>query len=243
MQRLNAKTNNGLQLPVSSITKSGRALSLRMEKPTVFIVDDDRAIRDALTLLIRSVGLQVKSYASAQTYLTDYDPQAAGCLLLDVRMPGMSGLHLQQHLVEHGSRIPVVILTGHGDVPMAVRAMKWGAADLIEKPFNDQLLLECIGECLEQDAARRREEAQQADLRRRLSRLSPREREVMDPLVKGECGKAIAAELGISPKTVDVHRAHILEKLQMRSVVELVRVVVAVEARSAELAKQGGTQY
>ena len=173
----------------------------------VFIVDDDEAMRDALDTLIRSVGMKTVLHASADEFLASYDPEQPGCLVLDVRMPGMSGLELQDRLVEEGVDLPVIIITGHGDVPMAVRAMRAGALDFLEKPFREQDLLHRIHQAIERDAKIRRERAAKADIVARLASLTSREREVMERVVAGKHNKAIASELGVSHKTVEFHRS------------------------------------
>ncbi len=193
-------------------------------KPTVFLVDDDRDIRDSLRWLLESVGLRLQAFASAQEFLDAYVPESPGCLLLDVRMPGMSGLELQEKLLESGFDIPTIILTGHADVPMAVRAMKSGALDFIEKPFSDQILLDQVNLALERDAHRRAKKARDGDLIRRVESLSPRERTVMLKVVEGKSNKAIALELKLSQKTVEVHRAHVMSKVRASSVAELVQI-------------------
>ena len=193
----------------------------------VYVVDDADGIRHSLTLLLQSVKIKVKSCASAQEFFDVYDPSKPACLVLDIRMPEMSGLELQGKLVEENIHIPVIIITGHGDVSLAVRAMKAGAVDFIEKPFNDQLLLDSISSALDKSVELFEEQHECADFHERIGRLSPREQEVMDLLVEGKGAKEIAALLGISSKTVDVHRGHILEKTQMRSVPELVRLVIS----------------
>jgi FixJ family two-component response regulator len=196
-------------------------------EPTVFVVDDDPGVRKALSLLLKSVGLNAEVYASGQEFLTAYDPQRPGCLILDVRMPGMSGLELQDTLRARGMTVPVIILTGHGDVPMAVRTLQAGAVDFVEKPFREQVLLERVQQALQQDVARRRAEAQHADARARLRLLTPRERQVLDLVVAGRHNKGIAAELGVSMKTVEFHRSKIMDKLQADSVAALVRLVMS----------------
>lgn len=193
-------------------------------EPTVFVVDDDEAVCQSLSMLVKTIGLNVQTYTSAKNFLDAYDPSQAGCLILDVRMPGMSGLELQSKLAAEGINIPIIIITGHGDVPMAVEAVKAGAVDFIEKPFRDQILLDDIQKAIEIDAQAQREQAESADIEAKLVLLTPREREVMDLLVAGKSNKMIAYELGISHKTVDFHRAHIIEKMQVGSVVELVRL-------------------
>ncbi len=191
-------------------------------EPTVFVVDDDQAMRSSLSRLMQSVGLRVEAYASATEFLNAFDSRAPGCLVLDIRMPGMNGLDLQERLAADGIRIPVIIISAHGDVESAVRAMKCGAVDFVKKPYKGKVLLARIREALELDARIRREEARRADVVARLARLTPREREVMALLVLGKSAKQIAFELGLSRKTVDVHRSHVMSKMQIDSVVELV---------------------
>jgi len=193
------------------------------DKPVVFVVDDDEAICESLRLLIGDIGLEVRTFTNARQFLETYDSSRPGCLVLDVRMSGMSGLELQSRLSELGIRIPTIIITGHADVPMAVEAMKAGAVDFIEKPFRDQVLLDSIQRAVETDVRTRRRRREQQDLQSRVQLLTSREREVMDRLVAGSSNKSIAFELGISQKTVDFHRANILEKIGVNSVVELVR--------------------
>ena len=196
-------------------------------KPTVFIVDDDQAVRKALSLLIKSAGLEVETHTSAQAFLETYDPARPGCLVLDVRMPGMSGPELQEQLSARGITIPVIIITGHGDVPIAVRALKKGAVDFIQKPFDGEVLLERVRQAIELDAQMRREQARRAEVAARLARLTPREHQVMGLLVAGRGNKEIALALGLSRKTVDIHRAHIMMKLGIDSLVELLRMGLA----------------
>ena len=192
----------------------------------VYIVDDDDAVRSSLRLLIRSVGLPAEAHASAQDFLAAYDPRDAGCLLLDVRMPGMSGLDLQQELNRRGATIPVVFITGHGDVPMAVEAMQQGAFDFLQKPFRDQDLLDRVHRALARDAESRARLAERAGIRARLATLTPRELEVMDLITRGKANKVIGAELGVSQRTVEIHRAHVMEKMHASSLAELVRMVL-----------------
>lgn len=193
--------------------------------PCVFIVDDDDAVRSGLRVLLASCGLVSRGYGGAQAFLDDADPQMSGCLLLDVRMPGIGGLELQERLQQRGFGMPVILLTGHGDVPMAVRAMKRGAFDFIQKPFNDQYLLDRIHEALALDAREREQRRHQAALRERLARLTAREQAVLDRLVQGQPNKTIALELGISERTVELHRAHVMEKMEARSLPPLVRAL------------------
>lgn len=194
-------------------------------EPTVFVVDDDEAMRDSLQWLLRSVGLAVDCFASAEAFLAAYDPRRPGCLVLDVRMPGMSGLELQQRLADQGSALPVIVITGHGDVPMAVRAMKAGAIDFIEKPFNNQALLERVGAAVRASTASLAEQAQAREIRARLEALTPREREVAWAVAAGKQNKAIAFELGISPKTVEVHRHNAMEKMGAATAADLARML------------------
>ncbi len=193
-----------------------------MQEQSVFIIDDDAAVRDSIRELVESVGLHAVTYTSAKTFLDDFQPGRSGCLVLDVRMAGMSGLALQQKLNERGARVPVIIITGHGDVPMAVQAMKMGAADFIQKPYRDQLLLDSINSALEADAAARRLSAREDTLEQRLATLTEREREVLDTLRTGASSKQIARELDISPRTVEAHRQNVLRKLGAASARDLI---------------------
>jgi RNA polymerase sigma factor (sigma-70 family) len=204
------------------------------DEPLVFVVDDDDAVREGLQWLFESVGLAVRAYASAQQFLADYDGCRRGCLVLDVRMPGMSGLELQALLAARGDALPVIILTGHADVPMAVRAMRAGAFDFIEKPFNDQLLLERIHQAIELDRRNHTARAEQEALRARLALLSAREQEVLELLLAGRSNREMAEELQISSKTVEVHRARVMEKMQAPSLAELVQFVLAARGPGAQ---------
>ncbi len=197
---------------------------------TVFVVDDDDAVRDSLRWLMRSVGLSVETFSSAQSFLDGYDRSVPGCLVLDIRMPGMSGLDLQEKLAGEGVALPVIVISGHADVPMAVRALKAGAFDFIEKPFNDQLLLDCVQRAIDVDLMQRREAADREQIVTRLELLTPRELEVLDLVVKGTPNKLISRELGVTLKTVEAHRARVMEKLQAGSAAELVRLVLSVRA-------------
>jgi FixJ family two-component response regulator len=192
----------------------------------VFIVDDDEAVRSSVRLLIRSVGLQAQVYASAHDFLATYDPRHPGCLLLDVRMPGMSGLELQQELNRRGATIPVVFISGHGDVPMAVEAMQQGAFDFLQKPFRDQDLLDRVQRALARDAESRSRLAARAEIKTRLATLTPRETEVLQLVTRGKANKVVGAELGVSQRTVEIHRAHVMEKMNASSLAELVRMVL-----------------
>ncbi len=198
-------------------------------RATVFVVDDDQAMRTSLKWLIESVGMPVESYASANEFLDHYQAGRHGCLVLDVRMPGMSGLELQEHLAERDLRIPVVIITGHGDVPMAVRAMKSGAVDFIEKPFNDEALLDAIRRALAHEEHQRQQQQECAQVQQRLASLTPREHEVMQMVTEGRSNKEIANALGVSAKTIEAHRARVMEKMQAGSLAELVRMALMAE--------------
>jgi two-component system response regulator FixJ len=200
--------------------------------PTVFVVDDDQAMRNSLKWLIETVGMNVEAYASADEFIRNYYPGRAGCLLLDVRMPGMSGLELQEHFLEQQIKIPIIIITGHGDVPMAVRAMKAGAVDFIEKPFNDELLLDSIRNALALDVEQRAAQSERAVVAARLAQLTPREHEVMEMVTAGKANKEIALALGVSAKTVEAHRARVMEKMQANSLAALVRMVIAANVYS-----------
>jgi two-component system, LuxR family, response regulator FixJ len=197
-------------------------------RPTIFVVDDDSAVRDALKLLLRSVGQAVETYGSAQEFLDAYSEDRPGCLVLDIRMPGMSGLELQQKLNEKHSILPIIFITGHGDVPMAVEAMQAGAVDFIQKPFRDQDLIDRINQALEKDGSNRAALGERNDIRRRLETLTPREREVLDLVVHGKANKVIAGDLKLSQRTVEIHRARVMEKMQASSLAHLVRMVLEV---------------
>lgn len=194
---------------------------------TVYIVDDDQAIRRAMEMLMRSVGLQYEIFNSADDFLADHSNQRAGCLVLDIRMPGLGGLELQEKLIELGSGLPIIFITGHGDVPMAVAAMQKGAVDFIQKPFRDQDLLDRIAEALKTDQERRSEREEKAEVSGRIDKLTKRERQVLDLVVTGKPNKVIAFELGVSQRTVEIHRARVMEKMQARSLADLVRMHLA----------------
>jgi FixJ family two-component response regulator len=201
--------------------------------PIVFIVDDDEAVRNSLRLLVKSVGLTAAALVSAQEFLASYDPLQPGCLVLDVRMPGMSGLELQQQLNLRGAVIPVIFITGHGDVPMAVEAMQQGAFDFLQKPFRDQDLIDRIQRALEKDRANRAELGKHNRLRERHQALTPREREVLALVMTGKANKVMAADLGLSQRTVEVHRARVMEKMGASSLAHLVRMVLDLEESAA----------
>src|SRR4029453_6794074 len=200
--------------------------------PVVFVVDDDPAMRDSLRWLIESTGLTVETFADAQTFLARIRPELPGCLVLDVRMPGMSGLDLQAELARRGIGLPTIVVTGHAEVPMAVRAVKAGAIDFIEKPFSDQLLLDRVRQGIEMDRRERDGRERRGEVLRRLGLLTQREREVLELVVAGRANKEIAATLHLSPKTVKVHRAHVMEKMQASSVAELVRLALSAQSGS-----------
>jgi len=195
-------------------------------EPTVFVVDDDPEVRDALRWLIGSVALPVETFDSAETFVDVVGPDRPGCLVLDVRMPGMGGLRLLESLRSLEIRLPVIVLTGHGDVPLAVRAMKAGAIDFVEKPCADQDLLDRIYSALQRDAELRAANARRSAIGEQLEALTPREREILERLMKGQANKVIAAELDISERTVESHRRHIKEKMKVRSLTELAQILV-----------------
>ena len=193
--------------------------------PVVFVVDDDLSVREALSSLIRSVGLRVETFASAQEFLRYQRPDVTACLVLDVRMPGLSGLDLQRELAHAEKRIPIIFITGHGDIPMSVRAMKAGAIEFLPKPFRDEDLLDAIREGLERDQVAREQRGELAEIQEKYDTLTSREREVIVLLVKGMLNKQIAAELGITEITIKVHRRRILQKMNAKSLPALVRMV------------------
>jgi two-component system response regulator FixJ len=196
-----------------------------MIEPTVFVVDDDEAVRGGLQQLLQTIGLNVRTYASADEFLASYRPGQPGCLVLDIRMPGMGGLDLQGQLAKQGIQLPIIFLTGHGDVPAAVRALKAGAMDFLEKPFNSQVLLDLIQQAIRRDADARTRVAEESKVTRRLTTLTAREREVLDMMTGGKANKVIAMELGISERTVEFHRGKIMKKMQARSLAELINMV------------------
>lgn len=198
-------------------------------EPTVFVVDDDQAVRDALSLLLKAGGLRVETFPNAVSFLNANPGDRPGCVLLDVRMPGMSGLELQEHLTACGIRLPIIMITGHGDVAMAIRAMKAGALDFIEKPFNSQVLLKRVREAVELDARARRQQTQRASVAARLKLLSRRERQVLEGMLAGKYNKTIAVELGISLSTVEAHRKKVMEKLQAGSLSEVIRMLALLQ--------------
>ena len=201
---------------------------------TVFVIDDDEAVRNSLRLLLKSVGLPVKMFGSAKEFLPSYDPHQPGCMVLDIRMPGMSGLELLQQLNLRGATIPVVFITGHGDIPMAVEAMQNGAFDFLQKPFRDQDLIDRVQRALERDASTRAQLKATDKIREHLDTLTPREREVLELVTAGKPNKVMAADLGVSQRTIEIHRARVMEKMQARSLAQLVRMVLDLQQPRSE---------
>ncbi|MGE4063147.1 MAG: response regulator FixJ [Rhodospirillaceae bacterium] len=198
-----------------------------MTKATVFVVDDDAAVRDSLSALLEADGFTVETFDSAKSFLGGYKPKEACCVIADIRMPDMDGLQLQEEIIHRGLGLPVIIITGHGDVPLAVRAMKAGAVDFIEKPFDDEVLRASIERGIAQNRRTRGETAAAQEVETRIAQLTAREREVMEHLVAGRPNKVIAHRMDISPRTVEVHRGRVMEKMQARSLSDLVRMALA----------------
>ena len=192
--------------------------------PTVFVVDDYAPVRSSISRLLRAAGFAVAPFASAGEFLAQYDPQKVGCLVLDLAMPFLNGLELQHVLAKAGSLLPIIFLTGHGDIPKGVQAMKHGASDFLTKPVNDEDLLAAVRAAIEKNRALRREQAELSEIRARLATLTPREREVLECVVAGKLNKQIAGDLGTVEQTVKVHRAHVMQKMRVQSVAELVRL-------------------
>jgi two-component system response regulator FixJ len=199
---------------------------------TVFIVDDDPSIRDAMAFLLDSVGLNYETFSSGIEFSEKFPQDRPGCLVLDIRMPGMGGLELQENLAARGSKLPIIFITGHADVPMAVDAMQKGAIDFIQKPFRDQELLECISNAMQEDRSRRSDQDYIAGITDRLDKLTTREREVLELVVTGKANKVIAFELNVSQRTVEIHRARVMEKMEARSLASLVRMHMSYESMS-----------
>lgn len=208
---------------------------------TVFVIDDDEAVRNSLRLLLKSVGLPVKTFGSAKEFLPTYDASQPGCMVLDIRMPGMSGLELLQQLNLRGATIPVVFITGHGDIPMAVEAMQNGAFDFLQKPFRDQDLIDRVQRALERDAATRTQLKATDKIREHLATLTPREREVLELVTSGKPNKVMAADLGVSQRTIEIHRARVMEKMQARSLAQLVRMVLDLKQPVSESSTSGSS--
>jgi len=200
---------------------------------TIFVVDDEPAVRDSLQVLLGTYGFAVETFTKAEDFLAQSDPSRPGCLLADVRMPGMTGLELQRELTRRGNPIPVIVITGHGDVPMAVDALKAGALDFLEKPLNDEALVRSIRSALERDQRSREEGQEKARLTQRVARLTGREREVMALIVDGLPNNAVAERLGISARTVEHYRANIMQKMEAASFAELVRMAIALHGQDA----------
>jgi FixJ family two-component response regulator len=201
-----------------------------VSEPTVFIVDDDEAVSDSIAELVSSVGLRAVTFRSAQQFRDAFDPKRPGCLVLDVRMAHMSGPELQEELNAIGARIPIVFISGHADIPVAIKTIKAGAVDFVQKPYREQQLLDSINDALRRDAIARQAASTRDGFAERLATLTEREREVMDQVVKGLSSKSIARALGISYRTVELHRSHILEKLGIHSVAELIHLIVERDA-------------
>lgn len=195
-------------------------------KPTVFIVDDDHGVRESVRILMRSIGVESEAFSSADEFLRSYDPDKPGCLVLDVRMPGMSGLELQERLASLGSTLPIIFVSAHGDIPMAVEAIKAGASDFVQKPFRDQKLIDRVQEAFADNARARQKIWDRSRIAERMASLTPREREVMEMVVDGKANKVIAIDLGLSQRTVEIHRARVMSKMEANSVPQLVQMVV-----------------
>ena len=195
----------------------------------VFIVDDDNAVRDSLCLLLKSVGIAAQAFGSGDEFLAAHDSDWKGCILLDIRMPGISGMEVQRRLVEQHCNLPIIFITGHGDIPMAVEAMHLGAHDFVEKPFHDQELLDRIQQAMSAQRDQQDELSLKRDVQERHARLTPREREVMGAVVQGHANKVIAMDLELSQRTVEIHRARVMEKMHARSLAELVRLSLLID--------------
>ncbi len=192
--------------------------------PIVFVIDDDEAFRKSLKWLIESVDLHVETFASAQEFIKRFDPNIPGCLVLDVRMPGMSGLELQEHLSDNGIELPIIVVTGYGDVPTAVRALRAGAIDFLEKPFSDQILLDQVQKAIDEDVDRQRKRREQMQFAERTERLTRREQQVMQMVVEGLSSKQIAEKLSVSFKTIEAHRSKVMKKMEATNVPHLIRM-------------------
>ena len=202
---------------------------MTISKQTVFIVDDDEPVRSALRLLMKSVGHEAKTFATGDEFLISCSSGVSGCLILDIRMPGMSGLDLQEKLQQQGVNIPIIFITGHGDVPMAVQAMKHGAMEFLQKPFREQDLVDLVNQALEQNENSHELALQRTEIEPRIAKLTARERQIMDMIVQGNANKVIAIDLGVSQRTVETHRTRIMRKMQAKSLAELVQMAVRVQ--------------
>ncbi|MGJ0485730.1 MAG: response regulator transcription factor [Methylomicrobium sp.] len=211
--------------------------------PTVFLIDDDSALLDALARLLRSFDLNVAAFVSPQKFLDQFNPGLSGCLVLDVSMPNLNGLELQQELADRGNELPVIFLTGRGDIPMSVQAMKQGAVDFLTKPVKAQDLIEAIQAAVEKDRRNHRTLAELAEFGERLATLTPREREVLEHVISGRLNKQIAADLGTVEKTIKVHRAHLMTKLKVRTLADLVRMTERAGIKCKTLDFTGGFQH
>ena len=200
-----------------------------MSPPTVYVVDDDAPVRDAIGMLLDTVSIPYETFADAQAFLEVCDESLRGCLVLDIRMPGISGLELQKKLIEMNISLPIVFVTGHGDIPMAVEAMKHGAVDFIRKPFRDQELLDRIHEALASDDSQRADQADISEIRTRVETLTPREKQVYERVTEGQANKVIAIDLGISERTVEIHRSQVMQKARARTLADLVRMRVKLD--------------
>jgi two-component system, LuxR family, response regulator FixJ len=215
---------------------------MKERAPLIIVVDDDAAARSSLRLLLKSLGLTAVAYDSAASFLAGYDPEQPGCLLLDIRMPGMSGLELQEQLNLRGTISPIIFITGHGDVAMAVEAMQHGAFDFLQKPFRDQDLLDRVQKALARDRSIRDQLRSQEGIKHRLDSLTPREHDVLGLVAEGAPNKIIAHKLGISQRTVEIHRARVMEKMSADSLAQLVHMVTAVDALRADLKQSSAGQ-
>jgi two-component system, LuxR family, response regulator FixJ len=217
----------------SSVSPARLPPEMHEHNPTVFVVDDDEGVRNSLRFLLKSVGLTTQAYSSAAGFLQAYKALQPGCLILDVRMPGMSGLELQQQLNLRGATLPVIFITGHGNIPMAVEAMQHGAFDFLQKPFRDQDLIDRIHRALERDARSRTSLAQHEQIRSRFGSLTPRERDVLALMIRGKPNKAMAADLAVSQRSVEIHRSRVMEKTGAASLAQLVRMAMDLESQAS----------
>lgn len=201
-------------------------------EPKVYVVEDDEAVRDSLQLLLKAEGYRVAAFPDAASFLESWTPGMTGCIVLDIRMPGMNGMELQKELLARGSELPIIFVTGHGDVPLAVEAMKHGAVDFVQKPYRDQELLDKIQKALEIDSERQEVRLERQEVQRRIDTLTPREREIMEMMVEGHANKVIAIDLDISQRTVEIHRSRVMQKMGTHSLAQLVRMVMLARGTS-----------